>query len=263
MSLPRSRRDPIRVRGAALVVAGLLVMAPMIPAGSRALGEPRLDKESLFTAAVDDAFDQLREGVAVGSERVRDQLAANGGWTGGRMPWLGSGTFSVVAGTTAAPAPERRTVQVLVRVEEGIPIDPVTFADGVMAILNDPRGWGPIDGVAFARTDVDAAAEIVITIASPGTTEVLCGELPTRGFTSCGRGRPVNINGDRWLEAAPAFLSAGGTVAEYRNYVINHEVGHSLNHGHETCAAPGRPAPVMMQQTLGLGECLPSGWPSP
>ena len=163
----------------------------------------------------------------------------------------------------AAPEPARREISVLVRAEDGIPVDPAAFAKQVMEILNDPRGWGPVDGVTFSRTDVDAEADIVLTLASPATTEVLCGELPTNGYTSCGRGRPVNINGDRWVEGAAAFMAAGGTIDEYRTYVINHEIGHSLSHPHERCPAPGQPAPVMLQQTLTVGSCTPNGWPNP
>ena len=65
------------------------------------------------------------------------------------------------------------------------------------------------------------------------------------------------INLDRWLGAVPDFR---GNVALYRHYVINHEVGHQLGYHHQACPGPGRPAPVMQQQTLGLDGCLANGW---
>jgi hypothetical protein len=43
-------------------------------------------------------------------------------------------------------------------------------------------------------------------------------------------------------------------------YLILHEFGHALGHGHEKCEGSGKPAHVMMQQTLGTGLCYPDPW---
>lgn len=254
---------PPRVRALGLVLLAVLVAAPVLDVDWRSLSDSDLDKEAMFVDAVAPIFGGLAPALAAGRDVHEEALAANGGWVGEEMPWAASGTFVVAPGAEPAPDTTRRTVTVLVRTEDGIPVDGATFAAEVMAILNDPRGWGPVDGVSFARTDLDAEADIVLTLASPATTEALCGELPTNGYTSCGRGRPVNINGARWVEGAAAFTTAGGTLEEYRVYVINHEVGHSLGHWHERCPAPGAIAPVMLQQTLSVGRCTPNGWPNP
>jgi len=238
-------------------------MAPMAPSAPRSIAEGSVNKEENFRLSLQPGFAELAGAVSSSAVTFQGEVAANGGWLGGEMPWSGAGTFAVASGRVPAPDPALREVKIAIRVEAGIPVDPTAFADAAMTILNDPRGWGPIDRVSFARIDDETAADIVITLASPATTELLCGELPTRGYTSCGRGRPVNINGARWVESSTPFRDAGGSIEEYRRYVINHEVGHSLGHPHEPCLAPGSPAPVMMQQTLDLGSCSPNGWPSP
>lgn len=261
--MSRYRRRPRRSGALILVLAALLVVAPGLVEDSRGVAAGSVDKAGLFTTSTAPSLRALAVAVVDGEGFRDDLLEVNGGWFGEEMPWSASGTFEVATGVAAAPRPNRRIVTVLVRTEIGIPIDATTFADEAMAILNDPRGWGDIDGVSFARSDVDAEADIVLTLASPATTELLCGELPTHGYTSCGRGRPVNINGDRWVSGAQPFLDAGGTVEDYRIYVINHEIGHSLGHPHEQCPGPGALAPTMLQQTLSVGSCTANGWPNP
>ncbi len=261
--MSRYRRQPPRYGVLTLALASLLVVAPVLAQDSRGVAPGSVDKAELFAAGTARSMRALSVAVVEG-EGFRDELLKeNGGWFGEEMPWSANGTFEVATGTVPAPHPDLRVITVLVRTEIGIPVDATTFADEAMAILNDPRGWGDIDGVSFARSDVDAEADIVLTLASPATTEVLCGELPTHGYTSCGRGRPVNINGARWVWGAESFLNAGGTVEDYRVYVINHEFGHSLGHPHEQCPGPGVLAPTMLQQTLSVGSCTPNGWPNP
>ena len=80
------------------------------------------------------------------------------------------------------------------------------------------------------------------------------------GYTSCRNGDRVVLNVARWVEAVPGY---GASLATYRQYMVNHEVGHRLGLGHERCPGRGRPAPVMQQQTLGLHGCTANAWPYP
>jgi hypothetical protein len=169
----------------------------------------------------------------------------------------GSGRLVVVPGSTPAPGsgPVKR---VRVEVEAGLPIDGATFAAFVLQTLNDPRSWGHGGRMSFARTS--GAYDIRVVLASPDTSAALCAPLQTMGTLSCGQGNTAVLTLYRWVKAIPDY---GTDRTGYRHYVVNHEVGHTLGHGHEMCPGAGKVAPVMMQQTKGLKGCLPNSWPFP
>jgi len=150
-----------------------------------------------------------------------------------------------------------RTYRVDVEAETGLAPDVV--AAEVASILGDSRSWIADGSVGFRQVGSDDA-DIVIRVARPSTVDRLCRPLRTGGRLSCRSGRYINLNVDRWL-GATAFWPTD--LATYRSYLVNHEVGHFLGHGHAACPGRGQPAPVMMQQTKGLGDCTANGWPYP
>lgn len=173
------------------------------------------------------------------------------------VPQRGTGKLAIVPG--ADPAPGGGTVKrVRVEVEGGLPVDGTAFADFVMGALNDPRGWGHGGRMTFARTV--GGYDLRVVLASPDTSARLCAPLRTMGTLSCGQGRTAVLTLYRWVKAIPDY---GTDRTGYRRYVINHEVGHTLGHGHVYCPGPGKVAPLMMQQTKGLKGCLPNSWPFP
>lgn len=169
----------------------------------------------------------------------------------------GNGRLVVVPGSVPAPG-TGRVVTVRVEVESGIGVDAADFASFVMATLNDPRGWGHGGTLRFARTA--GAARIRVVLASPTTSARLCRPLQTFGKLSCRTGDAAVLTAYRWVKAIPEY---GADRTGYRHYVLSHEVGHALGHGHQMCARKGAVAPVMMQQTKGLKGCLPNPWPHP
>ncbi|MFC4553691.1 DUF3152 domain-containing protein [Georgenia faecalis] len=189
-----------------------------------------------------------------------DWLRATGGLWSTDVPVEAGGTVRTVPGAVPAPRPAERVVRVRVLVEDGLAVDGPAFAGAVLTTLNDPRGWGHDGSVAFARTDGEA--DVDVTLASPATTDRLCYPVDTGGRVSCGRVGFAVLNAVNWARGAEPFLAGGGTVEEYRQYLVNHEVGHVLGHPHTGCPAAGGPAPIMLQQTLRLEGCRPNPWPA-
>ena len=176
------------------------------------------------------------------------------------VPTSAGGDLVVVPGSEAAPHPERRVRTVRVEVESGLDVDGELFAATVMRILNDPRSWGGDGSMSFARTDGDA--EIRVVLASPDKVDAMCAPLNTHGDYSCGRYGHAAINHTRWVQATEEYLQISD-ITTYREYVVNHEVGHLLGRQHVQCPGAGERAPIMQQQSIRVGPCVANAWPFP
>lgn len=168
-----------------------------------------------------------------------------------------TGRLRVVPGSSRAKGPGV-PLRFIVEVEGGLKVDRRAFASRVERVLFDGRGWRA-GGVGFRRVDSGRAA-FRVALASRNLTDRLCSPLATVGLYSCHQGGRAVLNAWRWRNGADAY---GRRLRHYRIYMINHEVGHALGHGHAACPSPGRRAPVMMQQTIGIGACKPNPWPLP
>lgn len=173
------------------------------------------------------------------------------------VPASAGGDLAVVPGSEPAPLTDRTVRTVRVEVENGLEVDGPLFARMVMDTLNDPRSWGAEGELTFARTDGDADLRVVL--ASPQKVDELCAPLETRGIYSCGAYGQAVLNHMRWVQGTEEFAD----LTQYRQYLVNHEVGHLLGRPHVGCDAPGTPAPVMQQQSIQVAPCLPNGWPFP
>ncbi|MFD4761433.1 DUF3152 domain-containing protein [Streptomyces sp. NPDC058439] len=169
------------------------------------------------------------------------------------------GRFTVARAGASDSSDARKGKAYRVEVEDGSGVDPDRAAAEIARILASPRGWSH-HGERTFRQVADGPAGLVIRIATPGTTDAVCGRsgLDTHGEVNCRVGTDVMVNLKRWQQGSPEFH---GPLADYRALIINHEVGHWLGHGHETCPGKGRPAPAMMQQIYGLKGCVSNAWP--
>jgi hypothetical protein len=129
-------------------------------------------------------------------------------------------------------------------------VNPTQIEFYIASYLNDPEGWSK-KGYFFEP--VSNNADVLIRLCSPKTIADKCG---LKGL-SCAEmgGTNMYLNSDRWFHgAAKSKLS----LDDYRQYMVSHEIGHILGFDHEQCLCKNCPAPIMMQQTKGIGKCLPN-----
>ncbi|MBQ1021853.1 DUF3152 domain-containing protein [Micromonospora sp. D93] len=185
----------------------------------------------------------------------------------GAVPSAGTGRFGydVRSGPVLGRAGELRRYRVAV--ESGSDEDAAGFAQAVQVALAGPGSWVDSGRLRLQQVPGAAPRDFTVYLATARTAGRMCAEggvdirVGGRPYTSCRAPGKVIINLDRWRLSVPHFVSAGVQLSVYRTYVVNHEVGHQLGHRHERCPGRGRPAPVMMQQTLFLDGCRVNPWP--
>lgn len=185
----------------------------------------------------------------------------------GDFPSSGSGSFAFAAARGPAIGTAGTLRRFHVAVEKGAAEDLAAFTSTVDETLGDPRGWTASGQLRLQRVSPAEQADFTIYLATPETAREMCAQgkvdILEKGqpYTSCRAPGKVILNLARWRQSVPDYVAAGAPLDSYRQYMVNHEVGHELGHGHELCPGKGRPAPVMQQQTLGLHGCAANAWP--
>ena len=180
---------------------------------------------------------------------------------GGPYTEVGEGTYRAI-GRPGMKVGEGKTkrVKFVIEAENGLDTNSYGGDDAVSTMidstLSDPRSWTHDKNIAFEHIDIDdptQTPDLRIQISSPETARQACGDsikIETSCFTAAGN--RVVLNEARWVRGSGAF---NGDLGLYREYMINHEVGHGIGYAHhKACEDDGGLAPIMMQQTLGLAN---------
>ncbi|MFD4366344.1 DUF3152 domain-containing protein [Rhodococcus sp. NPDC058521] len=176
---------------------------------------------------------------------------------GGPFTAEGAGTWHMVPGSAGKVGQgTEREFTYSVEIEDGIDTSGFggdeSFARMVDQTLSNPKSWTHDPRFAFRRVD-QGEPDFRVSLTSQMTVRDACGydiELEVSCYNP-GIGR-VLLNEPRWVRGAIAFQ---GDIGSYRQYQINHEVGHAVGYrDHQPCEVDGGLAPVMMQQTFGTAN---------
>lgn len=185
----------------------------------------------------------------------------------------GAGTFRTLPGTSPVVG-SGNLRRYRIEVENGVTgVNLSEYVQLIETVLADQRSWAGHDGLALQRVD-SGPVDFAFSLTSSMTVRDLCG-YDIQAETSCYAETTmvpeldvnrVVLNVARWVRGDANYV---GDLHAYRIYMINHEGGHALGHGHAHQCLPDGLAPIMMQQTLGLKSaatgkmCQANPWPYP
>lgn len=233
--------------------------APAAPNGEAAAGETTASDTDNRDGAGEDE-DTPRDSGPNPADDPDRPVAPTELPPGGPYAESGEGTYRVVGvpGATAGQGDEL-IVRYVVEVENGVDTAGSGGDDALAAMVDatfaNPKGWTNDPAFRFEHVSPDDDPDMRIQLTSVDTTQDMCGgnlEMETSCHVRYNDTSHVVINESRWVRGAAPF---NGDVGSYRQYLINHEVGHGLGYAaHEPCGGDGELAPIMMQQTLSLNN---------
>ncbi|WP_186626879.1 DUF3152 domain-containing protein [Rhodococcus sp. BP22] len=244
----------------------LLVVTTLVVVDAVRTGDPTTTATGNLSLPADPGFGALSSDTS-GSGVIGVPPKADGNFAasipsgelpdGGSFAVDGAGTWRLVPGSSNQVGQgTERTFTYTVEVEDGIDTagfgGDESFGRLVDQTLGNPKSWTNDPRFAFRRIE-SGDPDFRISLTSQMSIRKACG-YDIQLEVSCynpGIGRVV-LNEPRWVRGAIAFQ---GDIGSYRQYQINHEVGHAIGYQqHQPCETEGGLAPVMMQQTFGTSN---------
>lgn len=156
------------------------------------------------------------------------------------------------------------TYYITIHIDDDVDYSQKIFENKVKKVLLDKDGWQSIAKVKFKFVGKDVFdkiqtnKKIVINLSTNDTINKKCG-FGAEMLSCCDMStKEVWINFYRWMNGSKHSKL---NIYKYRDYVINHEVGHALGRLHTDCPCEDCPAPIMMQHTVSIGNCKPNNKP--
>lgn len=265
--LARARARQRRRRATAVCVllgAALLVGVDLLRGGS----DPAPTRPVASTPVVTDNAEPTAEPAPSAAQPSPSAEPEPVYQMDGEFPSSGPGTWSYAKNQGKVLGAAGSIKRFRVAVEKNVADEELDgFTSLVDETLGDARSWIAGKQYRLQRVPSGSSYQFTIYLATGETTRKLCaaGGMDTRlggvSYTSCRLPGRVVINLNRWRMSVPDYVNGKIDLHDYRQYVINHEVGHELGRFHEGCPGKGKPAPVMQQQTYGLKGCTANAWP--
>lgn len=126
--------------------------------------------------------------------------------------------------------------------------------DFVLRTLNDPRAF-PFQWVVQAKRP-----DWIVTLEDQDHIDQYDPTVRGLSVTFMSE-RPVSMLSLQNWETVPAALNGQYSRSDYCRYLLLHECGHALGLHHARVCGPQGFAPIMIQQTKGLGSCAKNTWP--
>ena len=130
----------------------------------------------------------------------------------------------------------------------------------IQKTLADTRGWAG-RGYTFVHRAHTDSVDVVLALCNKDEMDARFGhslELRDLSVTNFGIWPAcVYFHRDNWESPPPSFT---GTLQTYREYLVQHEIGHALGKRHAAEGTDGGACHVMYQQTKGTSRCTPNPW---
>jgi hypothetical protein len=141
----------------------------------------------------------------------------------------------------------KETIYYRTSVDDDVKYSEEQFARDIAIYLADPDGWAQF----YKFEEHPRGRHIRLCLGGTLKTEGCKDDAMSCAILG---GDKIWLNFDRWMNGSRASRLP---LIRYRQYMVTHEMGHSLGYDHVKCPGSG-PAPLMMQQTLGIGKCTPN-----